>query len=308
MCELFADIPEALANSVEIAKRCNATILLGKYFLPNFPTGDLSTEDFLVKVSEDGLVDRLDFLFPDPEERERQRPTYEARLDIELKVINEMGFPGYFLIVMEFIQWSKDNNIPVGPGRGSGAGSLVAYALKITDLDPIVYELLFERFLNPERVSMPDFDVDFCMDRRDEVIDHVAEMYGRDAVSQIITFGTMAAKAVIRDVGRVLGHPFGFVDRISKLIPADPGMTLAKAWDVEPRLDELYQGDEEVRALIDMARTLEGVIRNAGKHAGGVVISPTLITDFAPLYCDDEGRNPVTQFDKSDVEYAGLVK
>ena len=308
MCELFADIPEALANSVEIAKRCNATVRLGEYFLPNFPTGELSTADFLVKVSEDGLVERLDFLFPDPAERERQRPAYEDRLEIELKVINDMGFPGYFLIVMEFIQWSKDNNIPVGPGRGSGAGSLVAYALKITDLDPLEYELLFERFLNPERVSMPDFDVDFCMDRRDEVIDHVAELYGRDAVSQIITFGTMAAKAVIRDVGRVLGHPFGFVDRISKLIPGDPGMTLAKAWDVEPRLDEMYQGDEEVRALVDMARILEGVIRNAGKHAGGVVISPTVITDFAPLYCDDSGNNPVTQFDKNDVEEAGLVK
>jgi DNA polymerase-3 subunit alpha len=308
MCALFADIPEALQNSVEIGKRCNATVRLGEYFLPNFPTGDLSTGDFLVKVSEEGLEERLLFLFPDLEERERQRPAYEDRLNIELKVINDMGFPGYFLIVMEFIQWSKDNNIPVGPGRGSGAGSLVAYALKITDLDPLEYELLFERFLNPERVSMPDFDVDFCMDRRDEVIDHVAEMYGRDAVSQIITFGTMAAKAVIRDVGRVLGHPFGFVDRISKLIPGDPGMTLAKAWDVEPRLDELYQGDEEVRALVDMARKLEGVTRNAGKHAGGVVISPTVITDFAPLYCDDEGNNPVTQFDKNDVEYAGLVK
>ena len=308
MCALFADIPEALANTVEIAKRCNATVRLGEYFLPNFPTGELSTADFLVKVSEDGLVERLDFLFPDPAERERQRPAYEDRLKIELKVINDMGFPGYFLIVMEFIQWSKDNNIPVGPGRGSGAGSLVAYALKITDLDPLEYELLFERFLNPERVSMPDFDVDFCMDRRDEVIDHVAELYGRDAVSQIITFGTMAAKAVIRDVGRVLGHPFGFVDRISKLIPGDPGMTLAKAWDVEPRLDEMYRGDEEVRALVDMARILEGVIRNAGKHAGGVVISPTVITDFAPLYCDDSGNNPVTQFDKNDVEEAGLVK
>ncbi len=209
---------------------------------------------------------------------------------------------------MEFIQWSKDNGIPVGPGRGSGAGSLVAYALKITDLDPLEFDLLFERFLNPERVSMPDFDVDFCMDRRDEVIDHVADLYGRGAVSQIITFGTMAAKAAIRDVGRVLGHPYGFVDRISKLVPGDPGMTLAKAFEVEPQLGAAYEQDEEVKAIIDMARILEGVTRNAGKHAGGVVISPTKITDFSPLYCDDEGNNPVTQFDKDDVESAGLVK
>lgn len=308
MCELFSDIPEALENSVEIAKRCNVTVRLGEYFLPQFPTGDLTTEDFLVKVSKEGLERRLAFLFPDEQVRAEKRPGYDERLDIELGVINQMGFPGYFLIVMEFIQWSKDNGIPVGPGRGSGAGSLVAYALDITDLDPLEFDLLFERFLNPERVSMPDFDVDFCMDRRDEVIDHVAELYGRDAVSQIITFGTMAAKAVVRDVGRVLGHPYGFVDRISKLIPSDPGMTLQKAFDVEPRLPELYGQDEEVKDLIDMARILEGVTRNAGKHAGGVVIAPTLITDFAPLYCDDEGNNPVTQFDKNDVETAGLVK
>ena len=308
MAALFEDIPEALANTVEIAKRCNVTVRLGEYFLPQFPTGGMTTEDFLVKVSKEGLEERLEFLFPDEEERVKRRPEYDERLDIELGVINQMGFPGYFLIVMEFIQWSKDNNIPVGPGRGSGAGSLVAYALKITDLDPLEFDLLFERFLNPERVSMPDFDVDFCMDRRDEVIDHVAELYGRDAVSQIITFGTMAAKAVVRDVGRVLGHPYGFVDRISKLIPPDPGMTLKKAFEAEPRLPELYDMDEEVRELIDMARILEGVTRNAGKHAGGVVIAPTKITDFAPLYCDDEGKNPVTQFDKNDVETAGLVK
>ena len=308
MAALFEDIPEALANTVEIAKRCNVTVRLGEYFLPQFPTGGMTTEDFLVKVSKEGLEERLEFLFPDEEERAKRRPEYDERLEIELGVINQMGFPGYFLIVMEFIQWSKDNNIPVGPGRGSGAGSLVAYALKITDLDPLEFDLLFERFLNPERVSMPDFDVDFCMDRRDEVIDHVAELYGRDAVSQIITFGTMAAKAVVRDVGRVLGHPYGFVDRISKLIPPDPGMTLKKAFEAEPRLPELYDMDEEVRELIDMARILEGVTRNAGKHAGGVVIAPTKITDFAPLYCDDEGKNPVTQFDKNDVETAGLVK
>lgn len=308
MCELFSDIPSALANSVEIAKRCNATVVLDEIVLPDYPTGDLEIEDFLVKVSVDGLEERLHFLFPDEAERERQRPAYEERLHIELGVVNKMGFPGYFLIVMEFIQWSKDNDVPVGPGRGSGAGSLVAYALKITDLDPLEYDLLFERFLNPERVSMPDFDVDFCMEGRDRVIDHVAELYGRDAVSQIITFGTMAAKAVVRDVGRVMGQPYGFVERLTKLIPAEPGMSLTKAWEVEPQLDQLYQADEDVRELIDMARRLEGTTRNAGKHAGGVVISPTTITDFAPLYCDDEGKNPVTQFDKNDVETAGLVK
>ncbi|MEC6900182.1 DNA polymerase III subunit alpha [Photobacterium piscicola] len=308
MCELFADIPEALQNSVEIAKRCNVTVHLGEYFLPNFPTGDMKIEDFLVEKSKQGLEERLEFLFPDPEVRAQRRPEYDERLDIELKVVNQMGFPGYFLIVMEFIQWSKDNDVPVGPGRGSGAGSLVAYALKITDLDPLEFDLLFERFLNPERVSMPDFDIDFCMDKRDLVIDHVAEMYGRNAVSQIITFGTMAAKAVIRDVGRVLGHPYGFVDRLSKLIPAEPGMTLEKAFDAEPQLGQAYEADEEIRDLIDMCRILEGVTRNAGKHAGGVVISPTTITDFSPLYCDAEGNNPVTQFDKNDVETAGLVK
>lgn len=308
MCELFSDIPEALENSVEIARRCNVTIRLGEYFLPQFPTGEMSTEDFLVMKSREGLEERLAFLFPDEKLRGEKRPEYDERLEIELNVINQMGFPGYFLIVMEFIQWSKDNEVPVGPGRGSGAGSLVAYALKITDLDPLEFDLLFERFLNPERVSMPDFDVDFCMEKRDLVIEHVTDMYGRQAVSQIITFGTMAAKAVIRDVGRVLGHPYGFVDRISKLVPPDPGMTLEKAFAAEPQLPEIYEADEEVKALIDMARKLEGVTRNAGKHAGGVVIAPTKITDFAPLYCDENGNHPVTQFDKNDVEYAGLVK
>ncbi|KXI27507.1 DNA polymerase III subunit alpha [Paraglaciecola hydrolytica] len=308
MLELFVDIPEALQNTVEIAKRCNVTVTLGEYFLPKFPTGELTDAEYLVKVSEEGLEKRLAFLFPDEQVRLERRPEYDDRLRIEMEVINQMGFPGYFLIVMEFIQWSKDNGIPVGPGRGSGAGSLVAYAQGITDLDPLEFDLLFERFLNPERVSMPDFDVDFCMDRRDEVIEHVAELYGRQAVSQIITFGTMAAKAVVRDVGRVLGHPYGFNDRISKLIPPTPGMTLEKAFEEEPRLPELYAQDEDVKELIDMCRILEGVTRNAGKHAGGVVIAPTQITDFAPLYCDDEGKNPVTQFDKNDVEYAGLVK
>ncbi|QBG35130.1 DNA polymerase III subunit alpha [Litorilituus sediminis] len=309
MAELFSDIPEALANTVEIAKRCNVTVRLGEYVLPDFPTDGMDINDYFIKVSEEGLQERLEFLFDkDADDFAEIRKPYDERLKVELEVVNNMGFPGYFLIVMEFIQWSKDNNIPVGPGRGSGAGSLIAYALKITDLDPLEFDLLFERFLNPERVSMPDFDVDFCMDRRDEVIDHTAELYGRDAVSQIITFGTMAAKAVIRDVGRVLGHPYGFVDRISKLIPPTPGMTLAKAFEEEPKLPEIYAQDSEVKDLIDMCRILEGTTRNAGKHAGGVVISPTTITDFAPLYCDEEGKNPVTQFDKNDVEDAGLVK
>lgn len=308
MVKLFADLPQAIENTLLIAQRCNVTIRLGEYFLPNFPTGDLSTEDYLVKKSREGLEERLEFLFPDPIERQNKRSVYDERLQVELDVINQMGFPGYFLIVMEFIQWSKDNDIPVGPGRGSGAGSLVAYALKITDLDPLEFDLLFERFLNPERVSMPDFDVDFCMEGRDRVIEHVSETYGRQAVSQIITFGTMAAKAVIRDVGRVLGHSFSFCDRISKLIPPTPGMTLEQAFKEEPKLQELYDTDEEVEALIDMARKLEGVTRNAGKHAGGVVIAPTAITDFSPLYCDSEGLHPVTHFDKNDVEYAGLVK
>jgi DNA polymerase-3 subunit alpha len=308
MCELFADIPSALQNSVEIAKRCNVTVKLGEYFLPACPTDGMSEADFLIKISREGLEERLVFLFPDEEDRKNKRAEYDERLEIELGVINQMGFPGYFLIVAEFIQWSKDNNIPVGPGRGSGAGSLVAYVLKITDLDPLEFALLFERFLNPERVSMPDFDIDFCMERREEVIDHVAELYGRDAVSQIITFGTLAAKAVILGVGRVLGHPYGFVDRISKLIPTIPGTDLKKAFELEPQLTELYNSDSDVKELIDMARKLEGVTSNAGKHAGGVVIAPTKITDFAPLYCDDEGNNPVTQFDKNDVETAGLVK
>ncbi len=308
MCKLFSDFPEALSNSVEIARRCNVTIRLGKYFLPKFPTGNLSTENYLIKCARTGLEDRLIFLFPDTDERYKKRLSYEERLTAELHVINQMGFPGYFLIVMEFIQWAKDHKIPVGPGRGSGSGSLVAYALKITDLDPLEFDLLFERFLNPERISMPDFDIDFCMEKRDLVIEHVIETYGTDAVSQIITFGTMTAKSVIRDVSRVLGHPYGFADQISKLIPLDPGMTLDKALTIEPRLQEIYNTDEEVKMLIDMARKLEGVTRNASKHAGGVVISPTKITDFMPLYCDVEGNHPVTQFDKNDVECTGLVK
>ena len=308
MCALFSDIPEALENTVEIAKRCSVTIKLGKYFLPHFFTGNLTTEDFLIKKAYEGLEERLKFLFQDENIRILKRQVYYERLKNELNVINNMGFPGYYLIVMEFVQWSKDYNIPVGPGRGSGAGSLVSYALKITDIDPIKFDLLFERFLNPERISMPDFDIDFCMEKRDQVIEHVFDKYGRDAVSQIITFGTMTAKAVIRDVGRVLGHQYGFVDRIAKLIPSDPGITIDKSFKLEPKLLELYNSDDEIKTLINTSRTLEGVIKNASKHAGGIVIAPTKITDFTALYCDENSLYPVTQFDKIDIEHTGLVK
>jgi len=310
MLALFADIPEALANSVQIAKRCNLELTLGKNFLPDFPVPEgMTLADLMAKESHKGLAERL-VQYPavgTGTVEENQRVYYE-RLDIELNVISQMGFPGYFMIVADFIQWAKKNHIPVGPGRGSGAGSLVAYALKITDLDPIEFDLLFERFLNPERVSMPDFDVDFCMDRRDEVIDYVARHYGRDHVAQIITYGSMAAKAVIRDVGRVLGFGYGFVDRLAKLIPFEIGMTLTKALKDSAELKQLYDSEEEVKSLIDMALALEGTARNAGKHAGGVVISPTKLTDFTPLYCDQDGNNLVTQFDKDDVEAVGLVK
>ncbi len=310
MAELFADLPEALENSVEIAKRCNLELELGKNYLPEFPVpAGMTIDAFFQAESHEGLARRyargLLQGVPDPAERRR---AYASRLDLELGVICQMGFPGYFLIVADFIAWAKRNGIPVGPGRGSGAGSLVAYALGITDLDPIQHDLLFERFLNPERVSMPDFDVDFCMEGRDRVIDYVAGRYGREAVSQIITFGTMAAKAVVRDVGRVMGHPYGFVDRVAKMVPFELGMTLEKALEDSDDLKAAYEDDEEVRTLIDMGRKLEGVTRNAGKHAGGVVIAPTRLTDFAPLYCEPGGDNLVTQFDKDDVESVGLVK
>ena len=310
MIELFVDIPEAIENTIEIAKRCTVELTLGKNYLPEFPIPEGMTEaEYFSQLSKEGLEVRLKELFDtEADDFADIRKPYDERLQVELDVINDMGFPGYFLIVADFIQWSKDNDIPVGPGRGSGAGSVVAYVLKITDIDPLKYDLLFERFLNPERVSMPDFDIDFCMDKRDLVIDYVARTYGRDKVSQIITYGSMAAKAVVRDVGRILNHPYGFVDRIAKLIPFEMKMTLTKAMEQEPDLKELYEQDEDVATLMDLALKLEGLTRNVGKHAGGVLISPSELVDFTPLYCDDEGGSVVSQFDKDDVEAVGLVK
>jgi DNA polymerase-3 subunit alpha len=310
MNELFADIPEAINNSLHIATRCNATISLGEYFLPDFPVPEGTTmDDYFRKVSFEGLDRRLEnILDKSAEDYQAQYQVYIDRLEFELNIIIQMGFPGYFLIVMDFIRWGKENGVPVGPGRGSGAGSLVAYVLDITDLDPLEYDLLFERFLNPERVSMPDFDVDFCMDGRDRVIQYVAETYGRQAVSQIVTFGTLAAKAVVRDVARVQGKSYGLADRLSKLIPPDPGMTLTKAIGEVAELKEFIADDEEGNEIWEMALKLEGITRQTGKHAGGVVIAPTKLTDFSPLLCDEDGSGLVTQFDKNDVESAGLVK
>ena len=311
MAELFSDLPEALENTVEIAKRCNIEVQLGKHFLPDFPTPNgMGIDDYLRHVSHEGLEERLAVLWPreTTPDYEQKRQVYLDRLKFELDIIIQMGFPGYFLIVMDFIKWAKNNGVPVGPGRGSGAGSLVAYVLKITDLDPLAYDLLFERFLNPERVSMPDFDVDFCMDGRDRVIEYVADAYGRNAVSQIITFGTMAAKAVVRDVARVQGKSYGLADRLSKMIPFEVGMTLEKAYEQEEILRDFLKSDEDGREIWEMALKLEGVCRGTGKHAGGVVIAPTKLTDFSPIACDEEGGGLVTQFDKDDVEAAGLVK
>lgn len=307
MCALFEDIPEALVNSVEIARRCTLELTLDVPQLPEYPVPEgLSTEQFFRRLSVQGLKKRL--ASRSAENSGRSQADYFERLDLELDTINQMGFAGYFLIVMDFIRWAKDNDIPVGPGRGSGAGSLVAYALDITGLDPLEYDLLFERFLNPERVSMPDFDIDFCMDNRDRVIAYVAERYGRDAVSQIITFGTMAAKAVVRDVARVQGKAYGLADKLSKMIPLEIGMTLEKAREQESALNEFLDQDEEAQEIWAMALQLEGITRNAGKHAGGVVIAPTRLTDFSPLFCDETGAGVVTQFDKDDVEAVGLVK
>jgi DNA polymerase-3 subunit alpha len=305
MRKLFSDIPEALQNTVEIAKRCSMPLTLGESFLPKFPAPNNSTEPEYLSAISEGNLEKYLSQRPDLSSKKTE---YEARLKRELDVITRMGFSGYFLIVADFINWAKQQKIPVGPGRGSGAGSLAAFVLGITALDPLQHELLFERFLNPERVSMPDFDIDFCMEKRDRVIEYVANQYGREAVSQIITFGTMAARAVVRDVGRVLNMPYGFIDKIAKLIPFEIGMTLEKAMEQEIQLKDRYAKEDEVSTLIDLAKSLEGITRNAGKHAGGVVIAPTKLTDFAPLFCEPGGVNLVTQFDKDDVEAVGLVK
>ncbi|MEN9468232.1 MAG: hypothetical protein RL081_2233 [Pseudomonadota bacterium] len=336
---LFKDIPSAIANTLEIAKRCSLTLVLGKPQLPDFPTPEvngqrMSPEDYFRYASHEGLKERMAHLYPDPVEREKQMPRYLERLEFELGTILKMGFPGYFLIVGDFINWAKNNGgdfinwaknngCPVGPGRGSGAGSLVAYALKITDLDPLQYNLLFERFLNPERVSMPDFDIDFCQSNRDRVIDYVKLKYGKEAVSQIATFGTMAARGVIRDVGRVLDMPYMFCDGISKLIPNKPGTNVTLqlpptdgkkndkyiyASEAEPILAEREAKEEDVKTLLEMARKLEGMTRNIGMHAGGVLIAPGKLTDFCPLYQQPGSESAVSQYDKDDVEAIGLVK
>ncbi|CAM8371512.1 DnaE DNA polymerase III, alpha subunit [Candidatus Methylopumilus universalis] len=309
MTTLFSDIPEALQNSVEIARRCNFEFTLGKNYLPDFPTPNQEKlEDFLISESKKGLEVRLKELFPDEVKRNEVRHDYDARILFETSIINQMGFAGYFLIVADFINWAKNNEVPVGPGRGSGAGSLVAYSLGVTDLDPIRYQLLFERFLNPDRVSMPDFDIDFCQEGRDRVIDYVKQKYGVGSVSQIVTFGTMAARAVIRDVGRVLDLPFNFVDGIAKLIPMELGITLEDALNKEPQLQDRYNKEEEVKELFDLALRLEGVVRNVGTHAGGVLIAPGKISNFTPIYCQANGDSLVSQFDKDDIEALGLVK
>ena len=315
MAALFADLPSALANTAEIAMRCNLTIELGKPKLPEFPTPEvngqrMSPEEYFRYLSHEGLKERMAHLYPDEAVRAAEMPRYVERLEFEINTILKMGFPGYFLIVGDFIQWAKANGCPVGPGRGSGAGSLVAYSLKITDLDPLEYNLLFERFLNPERVSMPDFDIDFCQANRDRVIDYVKAKYGKEAVSQIVTFGTMAARAAIRDVGRVMDMSYTFCDGISKLIPNKPGthMTIDGAIKAEPILAERLEKEEEVRTLLDMARKLEGMTRNVGMHAGGVLIAPGKLTDFCPLYQQPGSDSAVSQYDKDDVEAVGLVK
>jgi DNA polymerase-3 subunit alpha len=308
MAALFDDVPSALENAALIAQRCNLELEFGTYHLPQYPvTGTATVDEELYAASRAGLERRIAKLtalgsMARPEEG------YCERLEIELGVIVKMGFAGYFMIVADFIRWAKENGIPVGPGRGSGAGSLVAYALGITELDPLQYDLLFERFLNPERISMPDFDVDFCMDRRDEVIEYVTRRYGRDRVAGIITYGTMAAKAVLRDVGRVLGFPYGFVDQLSKLVPFDPNMTLERAMAEEPQLKTRYEQEDDVRAILDLGLALEGISRNAGRHAGGIVIAPKALTDYMPLYCEQGAEAAVTQFDMTDVEAVGLVK
>ena len=305
MRDLFADLPEAIDNSVEVARRCSCAMRLGTYYLPSYPVPEgFSLESLLEHRAREGLAQHLAQL---PEKTDALAAQYRERLDYELGVITEMDFAGYFLIVQEFVNWGREDGVPVGC-RGSGNASLVAFCLGITELDPLRYDLLFERLLNPERVSMPDFDIDFCMEGRERVISHVAQRYGHDAVSQIVTFGTMAARLVVRDVARVQGKPFGLADRLSKMIPFELGMTLAKAMEQQPELASFVEGNEDAAEIMDMAYKLEGVVRNTGKHAGGVVIAPTRLTDFVPLYADQPGGTVVSQFDLHDVEEAGLVK
>lgn len=308
MYELFSDIPESLINSVEISKRCNVNINFTGNFLPKFKLKNSSSIKELYKKAKYGLKERLRKSYPDTELRKIKYQIYYNRLLNEIKIIDQMKFPDYFLIVMDFIKWAKKNNIPVGPGRGSGAGSLVAYVLKITNIDPIIFNLIFERFLNPERVSMPDLDIDFCMKKRDLVINYISNKYGAESVSQIITFGTMTARAAIRDVGRVLGYRYSFINKIAKLIPPEPGITLKKAFYKEDRLKKMYFSNEDIKNLVDTASKLEGTIRNISKHAGGIVIAPEKITNFIPIFCDKEDKILLTQLDKNDIESFGLVK
>ncbi|WP_343184186.1 DNA polymerase III subunit alpha [Buchnera aphidicola (Ceratovacuna keduensis)] len=308
MLNLFSDIPDSIKNSVEISKRCNVILSYKKYFLPKFLKNDISSEKFLIKKAYSGIKKRLKTIYFKKKIKKNILKKYYERLSYELKIINKMGFPGYFLIVMEFVLWAKKKNIPVGPGRGSGAGSLVAYALFITEINPIDFNLLFERFLNPERLSMPDFDIDFCMDRRDEVIFHISKIYGKDYISQIITFGTMSAKSVIRDVGRVLGYPYGFINYISKLVPTNFRITIDKAFKNQKDLKKLYEKDVDIKNIVNISRKLEGVVKNVGKHSGGIIISPNKIINCVPLYFDKDCKNSITQFDKNDLEKIGLIK
>jgi DNA polymerase III subunit alpha len=309
MAELFADIPEALENTLQIARRCSLTLKFAPpYHLPNFPVPDgHDSNSWLRERAHAGLGERFGELRAGPG-LAGDEGVYRERLDYELGIIEKMGFAGYFLVVSDFIQWAKTHGCPVGPGRGFGAGSLVAYAIRITDLDPLPYNLLFERFLNPERVSMPDFDVDFCMDNRDRVIDYVTHKYGREHVGQIITYATMAARGVVRDVARVLGHGYGFGDSIAKLVPGTPGATLADALETVPELKRRYEAEEDTRAVLDLGLALEGITRGVGVHAGGVVIAPQPLTDYAPLLCEAGGAGMRTQFDMKDLEMVGLVK
>ena len=303
MQKLFNGFDELIDNTNEVAKKCNVSLHTKGYFLPEYPVPkEHDFDSFLVDLSTKRLSSLIDKF------EKAKQTTYLQRLEYELNQIKKMGFSSYFLIVYDFIQWSKDNDVPVGPGRGSGAGSLVAYSLGITTLDPIDHGLLFERFLNPERISMPDFDIDFCMEKRDSVIDYVSKKYGADAVSQIATFGTMAARAVVRDVARAMGKPYALGDRISKMIPFAPGMTLDRAKEEQPVFAQAAKNDAEVREVVDLAYKLEGIARNVGKHAGGVVIAPGSLSDFCPIYNDRQSSSVMTQYDKDDVEKIGLVK